>query len=99
MIIIQLNHFKSKQKGVFMENICIEDRKKVTIKGATKVISSTTNQAVVEVGKNNIILSGTNIEVTKLDLDNKEVMFSGEFNAIRYTNKAEKVGLFKRIFK
>ncbi len=82
-----------------MENICIEDRKKVTVNGATKVLSSTSNQAVVEVGDCNIVITGTNIEVTKLDLDNKEVVFSGNINSIKYTTKQEKTNLIKRLFK
>ena len=82
-----------------MENICIEDRKKLSIIGATKVISSTTTQAVVEVDNCNVVIGGTNIEVTKLDLDNKEVVFSGAFSSLKYMKKAEKVGLIKRLFK
>lgn len=82
-----------------MESILIEDRKKISVKGATKVISSTSTQAVVEVGNCNIVIAGTNIEVTKLDLDNKEVNFSGEINSVKYTNKAEKGNIIKRLFK
>lgn len=82
-----------------MENICIEDRKKISIKGATKVISSTTTQAVIEVENCNLVIGGTNIEVTKLDLENKEVIFSGEFSTLKYLKKTEKVGLIKRLFK
>lgn len=90
---------QDKQKGEYMENICIEDRKKITIDGATKVLSSTSNQAVVEVGDCSIVIAGTNIEVTKLDLDNKEVVFSGNINSIKYTTKQEKTNLIKRLFK
>lgn len=90
---------QDKQKGEYMENICIEDRKKITIDGATKVLSSTSNQAVVEVGDCSIVIAGTNIEVTKLDLDNKEVIFSGNINSIKYTTKQEKTNLIKRLFK
>lgn len=82
-----------------MENLCIEDRKKLILTGATKVISSTSTQAVVEVGDTNIVISGTNIEVTKLDLDNKTVTFSGNINSVKYTAKTEKTSLLKRMFK
>lgn len=82
-----------------MESITIEDRKKLSLSGATKVISSTNTQAVVEIGNCNVVISGTNIEVTKLDLDNKLVNFTGEINAIKYANKTEKTNLIKRIFK
>ena len=82
-----------------MESLCIEDRKKLILTGATKVISSTSTQAVVEVGDTNIVISGTNIEVTKLDLDNKTVSFSGNINSVKYTAKTEKTSLLKRMFK
>ncbi len=82
-----------------MESIIIEDRKKIMLKGATKVISSTNNQAVVEVSDCNVIISGNEIEVTKLDLDNKEVIFSGKISSIKYTQKNEKTNIIKRIFK
>lgn len=82
-----------------MDTICIEERKNITIKGATKMISSTNTQAVVEVGSDQVVISGTNIEVTKLDLTNKEVNLSGNFTGLKYTQKTEKVGLMKRLFK
>lgn len=82
-----------------MESLCIEDRKKLILTGATKVISSTSTQAVVEVGDTNIVISGTNIEVTKLDLDNKTVTCSGNINSVKYTAKTEKTSLLKRMFK
>lgn len=82
-----------------MESISIEDRKKITLMGATKVVSSTNSQAVVEVGGSNIVISGNNIEVTKLDLENKEVMFSGEIVGVKYIHKTEKTNIIKRLFK
>ena len=82
-----------------METIALEDRKKLTVKGATKIFSSTSTQAVVEVDNCNIVIGGTNIEVTRLDLDNKEVVFAGEITQIKYCKKTEKVGLLKRLFK
>ena len=81
------------------EIITIENSSSITIKGATKVISSTDTQAVVEIGGSNIVITGTNIEVTKLDLENKEVCFSGNINGVKYTQKTEKVNIIKRLFK
>ena len=82
-----------------MESICIEDRKKLTLIGATKVISSTNTQAVVEVGGCNVVITGSDIEVVKLNLENKEVVFSGTINSLKYTQKVEKTNVFKRLFK
>ena len=82
-----------------MESINIEDRKKITLIGATKVNTCTNTQAVVEIGDTNVVISGNNIEVTKLNLDNKEVIFAGNIVAVKYMQKTEKVGLIKRLFK
>ncbi len=82
-----------------MESILIEDRKKLTLIGALKVVSATNTQAVVEVANNNVVISGSNIEVTKLNLDNKEVCFSGNIVGVKYMQKAEKGNFIKRLFK
>lgn len=82
-----------------MENITIEDRKNIKIKGASKVLSSTNNQTVVEIHDCNLVLTGSGLELTKLDLENKEVFISGEINSLKYTRKSEKVGFIKRLLK
>lgn len=82
-----------------MESILIEERKKINIVGATRIISSTNTQAVIEIEKSNLVLMGNNLEITKLNLDNKEVSFSGEFLALKFSNKADKTPLLKRLFK
>ena len=70
------------------------------IKGATRVVSSTTSQAVVEMGEKMIVASGSEIEVKKLDLDAGEVAFFGKFNAVKFSeSKGAKGSLMKRIFK
>ena len=82
-----------------MQSLYIEDRKKLVVKGATKIISSTDSQAVVELSENTIIITGSSLEITKLNLEEQEVNFSGTINSIKYTQKAEKKSLLKRIFK
>ena len=59
------------------EKIVLDNRKLLTIIGATKVVSSTNTQAVVEVGDTNVLICGNELEVVKLDLEDKEVEFSG----------------------
>lgn len=82
-----------------MESLCIEERKSLSITGATKVISSTSTQAVVEIGNSNVVISGNNIEVVKLDLEGHHVKFSGDFTGVKYATKTEKTPILKRLFK
>ncbi len=81
------------------EKIVLDNRKLLSILGATKVVSSTNSQAVVEVGDTNILICGSDLEVVKLDLEAKEVEFSGNITSFKYMSKKEKVSLLKRIFK
>ncbi len=82
-----------------MENITIENRALMTISGATKMLSSTETQSVVEVGDCNIVITGQKLEITKLDLENKEVNIKGIINSLKYSAKSEKNNIFKRLFK
>ena len=81
------------------EKIVLDNRKLLTIIGATKVVSSTNTQAVVEVGDTNVLICGNELEVVKLDLEDKEVEFSGNITSFKYINKKENTPLLKRIFK
>ena len=81
------------------EIINIENQNSVSIKGATKICSSTQNQSVVECGDTTIVISGNDLEVKKLDLENKEVCFTGKIVNIKFSSKTQKQPLLKRIFK
>lgn len=82
------------------EIITIENREAITIKGATRVISSTQTQAVVETKETSIIITGNDLEVRKLDLENNEVAFSGKIGNIKFSSSTNnKTPLLKRIFK
>lgn len=69
------------------------------IKGAKKVVSSTQNQAVVEVEDRTLIISGNEIEVKRLNLEDEEVCLAGKFNNIKLNSSEKKQPLLKRIFK
>ena len=82
-----------------MQSICLEDRKKLSLSGVTKIVSSTITQAVVEIGDDSLVITGNDLEITKLNLENKEVSFSGIINSLKFGTKSEKRGFLKRIFK
>ena len=79
--------------------VSIENQNLIVIKGATKVCSSTQSQAVVQSGDTTITISGSDMEVKKLDLDGKEVCFAGKITNVKFSSKADKQPLLKRIFK
>ena len=83
-----------------MGNILNLDGEKLQIKEAEKVVSSTQSQAVVETKSSTIVVSGVEIEVKKLNLEEGEVELSGKYNSIKFSNLGQKKQpLLKRIFK
>ena len=52
------------------ECLTLENYEKLEIKGAKKVASATATQAVVETETKTVVITGSSLEVTKLDLDN-----------------------------
>ncbi len=81
------------------ESILIENQNKIIIKGAEKINSCTSTQAFVTVHEKEILLQGNNLEIKKLDLENKEVEISGDIYFLKYLNKKEKQPFLKRVFK
>lgn len=81
------------------EIIYIENEKNISIKGAKKVVSSTPSQTVAQTELSIIIFSGSEMEVKKLDIENQEVVLSGNITNIKFSKKVEKQPFLKRIFK
>lgn len=70
------------------------------IKGATKIVSSSHTQAVVETEQECVVITGSEIEVKGLDLEKTEALMSGKFVNIKFADsKGKKQPLLKRIFK
>ena len=83
-----------------MEQILHKEGNLIQIKGATRVVSTTSTQAVVETGERCLILTGEKIEVKKLNLEESEVCLTGEFSNIKFSHTSGKKGTFlKRLFK
>ncbi len=81
------------------ECLLLENYQNLEIKGAKKIVSATANQTVVETETKTIVISGSNLEVVKLDLDNLVVCLSGNVANIKLSSGEKKIGLLKRIFK
>ncbi len=81
------------------EKITIFNRNEIELIGANKVTASTQKEAVVELENGVAVISGENLEVVNLNLESKEVKFTGIITGVKFEHKKEKIGLLKRIFK
>ena len=78
------------------ENITLSNRNKFTLEGVIEVISSSENGLYLKVQDNNMTITGSNIHIEKLDIENKILECSGNFDCIKYGKSGN---IFKRIFK
>lgn len=81
------------------EIINIDNQKSMSIRGVEKIVSSTPTQSVVQTSLSKIIITGNNLEVKKLDIENKDAIIEGEIYNIKFNKKNEKKSLLRRIFK
>lgn len=82
------------------ECLSVENYQKIQLQGATKVASATTSQTVIETETKTVVVTGSNLEITKLDLDNHLVCVEGSVAGLKFALSAkQKPGLLKRILK
>ena len=79
-------------------SITLNNRKTLTITGVNKVISVKPGLLQLKSNSGDISISGQNIEVTKLDVEQHTIELTGRFDAIKYSENT-KTPLLKKIFK
>ena len=82
------------------ENIIkLINRNDLYVCGVSKVISFSPTQIILNTLDCEMQICGEQLQTTLLDEENGELKVSGLVNQIKFNNKKEKLGLFKRIFK
>ena len=85
-----------------IQNIVLENRKKLSISGVNDVLSFDDQVVIVDTELGLLTVKGENIKITKLSLDTAEVIIEGEISNLSYSqNNQEKNSgtLLSKIFK
>lgn len=93
-IVKKLEVVENKQTKLILEN-----RKDLQMSGISKVISVNESEANLVVNGTKLHISGTEMSIEKLDVNEGILNLSGNINEIRYTGKNVKTSFFKRLFK
>jgi len=91
-------NIQTNPKPSIEHSISLVDRKHLNITGIEKVISVKPDLLQVKTSAGEMIVTGQNIEVTKLDLELHTLSLAGKFDSIKY-NENNKTPLLKKIFK
>lgn len=89
-----LNGEKPKQQ---MLNLV--DRKFLTVTGTTRIVSLKPDLIQLDTNFGGLIISGTNLELTKLDDVSNKAEVNGNINSLRYTDIKNKEPLLRKLFK
>lgn len=83
-----------------MENkLTLINQTNLTITGIKKAIVISETALALELDSTSLQISGSSMEVKKLDVESGILEVEGKINLIKYVGVKEKINLFKRIFK
>jgi sporulation protein YabP len=81
-------------------NIIMEDRKKLSVSGVTDIDSfdEQTIIAITDLGE--LTIRGWNLHITRLNLEQSELMVDGEISSLTYTDVRPKAqGFFSKVLR
>lgn len=82
-------------------SLALDNREKLTITGLIEVISFDEERIFLTTTLGNLDIKGKNMKVSKLDVQNGEVLIVGTINSMNYNDKnisKNKESLLKKIF-
>lgn len=88
----------SNTKPSMEHGLTLVDRNYLTITGVEKVVSVKPDLLQVKTSAGDMAVTGQNIEVTKLDLEQHTISLTGKFDSVKYSEN-NKTPLLKKIFK
>lgn len=83
--------------------IVLEERNKITILGVTDVFAFDEDNIILETNLGVLTVSGANLHINKLNLENAELEVDGEIDGVIYNQSKEYMksqgGLLSKLFK
>jgi sporulation protein YabP len=92
-----MNEIDIKQKKNHVINI--ENRKNLSLSGVLSVENFNDKSVNINTSYGLMYIEGSGLVVNKFNIDDGMLSIDGQINSIKYIERAEKVGFFKRIFK
>ena len=77
-------------------SLAMENREKAALTGVNEVIAFDENQVVLMTESGEIALTGENLHVTRLMLEEGQLTVEGRVDSIFYTQRQARRGLFRR---
>ena len=97
-----MNELRANDTGLRLRSHCVhmDNRELMSVTGVTDVGCFNEHEVVLNTDAGEITISGGSLHITKLDLDDGQVMLEGEIDAVEYADAppARRTSLLSRIF-
>jgi sporulation protein YabP len=80
-------------------NLVLNNRNELNITGIKKVKSTEPNSVIANLDNGNIIISGSNLSVSRLDIKEGVLELNGIIDSIKYSSQTAKSFSLKNMFK
>ena len=77
----------------------LKDRKSLEMKGVLEVVSFNENKVILQTTQGNLFVKGSELNIINLNLDDGSIKVEGYVTSLEYSEKAQKTGIFNRLFK
>ena len=99
---ISEEYSKSGLKNDTIQNVILENRRKLSISGVLDVLSFDDQIVILETELEMLTVKGEDLRINKLSIDTTEVVIEGTINNLSYSEKQDKKssgGFIGKIFK
>ena len=99
---ISEEYSKNQLKNDTIQNLILENRKKLSISGVLDVLSFDDQIVILETELGMLTVKGEDLRINKLSIDTTEVVIEGTINNLNYSEKQDKKtagGFIGKIFK
>lgn len=99
---MEITENKSNQKAekTFNESqLVLKNRTNLTLSGVEKVYETNENKIQLKVSNSNLLITGENLNISRLDVESGNVSVEGKINELKYLSNESKGNIFKKLFK
>ena len=99
---MEITENKNNQKAekTFNESqLVLKNRINLTLSGLEKVYETNENKIQLKVSNSNLLITGENLNISRLDVESGNVSVEGKINELKYLSNEGKGNIFKKLFK
>ncbi len=90
---------EEKKTTLKVHTVNIYSREVANITGVQEILSSTEREVIAKLGEMFMVITGTNLTVTKLIPDDELLSVKGQIDGIKYEGRITKKSFISRVFK